>query len=113
MLPSTVLVQNGQTRAVEVCLGRRYLMISSAHIEQNKSHTYKYFIHIFSLFPLHVFLFFSVHSFLIDGLLDISLMVDPLSYFSFKSVLNHWYNKGRGMHYPGMVHIEDSLHIKE
>ena len=27
-------------------------------------------------------------------------MVDPLSYFSFQSVLHDWCNKGRGMCYP-------------
>ena len=37
------------------------------------------------------------------------LQVDPLSYFSFQSVLHDWCNKGRGMCYPvcGMVHIKD------
>ena len=37
--------------------------------------------------------------------------VDPLSYFSFQSVLHDWCNKGRGMCYPvcGMVHIKEPL----
>ena len=37
--------------------------------------------------------------------------VDPLSYFSFHSVLHNWFNKGRGMCYPvcGMVHIKEPL----
>ena len=45
------------------------------------------------------------------GLLDRSFIVDPLSYFSFQSVLHDWCNKGRGMHYPvcGMVHIKEPL----
>ena len=40
---------------------------------------------------------------------DRSLMVEPLSYFSFQPVLHDWCNKGRGMCYPvsGMVHIKD------
>ena len=37
--------------------------------------------------------------------------VDPLSYFSFQSVLHNWCNKGCGMCYPvcGMVHIKEPL----
>ena len=37
--------------------------------------------------------------------------VDPLSYFSFQSVLHDWCNKGRGMCYPvcGMMHIKEPL----
>ena len=37
--------------------------------------------------------------------------VDPLSYFSFQTVLHDWCNKGRGMCYPvcGMVHIKEPL----
>ena len=35
--------------------------------------------------------------------------VDPLSYFSFQPVLHDWCNKGRGMCYPGMVHIKEPL----
>ena len=37
------------------------------------------------------------------------MAVDPLSYFSFQSVLHDWCNKGRGMCYPvsGMVHIKE------
>ena len=39
------------------------------------------------------------------------LGVDPLSYFSFQSVLHDWCNKGCGMCYPvcGMVHIKEPL----
>ena len=42
------------------------------------------------------------------GSSDRSLMVDPLTYFSFQPVLHDWCNKGRGMCYPvcGMVHIK-------
>ena len=42
---------------------------------------------------------------------DQSLMVDPLSYFLFQTVLHDWCNKGCGMCYPvcGMGHIKDSL----
>ena len=42
-----------------------------------------------------------------DGSSDLSLLVDPLSYFSFQPVLHDWYNKGSGMCYPVcmMVHI--------
>ena len=38
-------------------------------------------------------------------------MVEPLSYFSFQSVLHDWYNKGSGMCYPvcGMMHIKEPL----
>ena len=37
--------------------------------------------------------------------------VDPLSCFSFQSVLHNWCNKSRGMCYPvcGMVHIKEPL----
>ena len=37
--------------------------------------------------------------------------VDPLSYFSFQSVLHNWCNKGRGMCYYvcGMVYIKEPL----
>ena len=38
-----------------------------------------------------------------------SLMVDPLSYFSFQPVHNEWYNKGHGMRY----HICGRMHVKE
>ena len=40
-----------------------------------------------------------------------TLMMDPLSYFSFQPVLHIWYNKGHGMCYPvcGMMHIKDPL----
>ena len=43
-----------------------------------------------------------------DGSSDRSVMVDPLSYFSFQPVLNDWYNTGRGMCYAvcGMVYIK-------
>ena len=46
-----------------------------------------------------------------DGSSDRSLMVDPLSYFSFQPVLHDWCNKGRGVCYPvyGMVHIKEPL----
>ena len=42
---------------------------------------------------------------------DRSFMVDPLSYFSFQSVLHDWCNKCRGICYPvcGMVHIKEPL----
>ena len=38
-------------------------------------------------------------------------MADPLSYFSFLSVLRDWCNKGLGMCYSvcGMVHIKEPL----
>ena len=38
---------------------------------------------------------------------DLSLMMNPLSYFSFQPVLHDWCNKGSGMWYLdcGMVHI--------
>ena len=37
--------------------------------------------------------------------------VDPLSYFSFQSVLYDWCNKGRGMYYPvyGVMHMKEPL----
>ena len=37
--------------------------------------------------------------------------VDPLSYFSFQSVLHDGCNKGRGMYYAvcGMMHIKERL----
>ena len=45
-----------------------------------------------------------------DGSSDRSLMVDPLSYFSFQPVVHDWWcNKDRGMMcYPvcGMMHIK-------
>ena len=43
--------------------------------------------------------------------LDRSFMVDPLSYFSFKPVLQDWCTKGCGICYPvyGMVHIKEPL----
>ena len=46
-----------------------------------------------------------------DGSSDRSFMVNPLSYFSFQSVLHDWCNKGRGMYYPvcGMMYIKYSL----
>ena len=42
---------------------------------------------------------------------DRSVMVDPLSYFSFQPVLHDWCNKGRGMCnlVCEMVHIKDAL----
>ena len=42
---------------------------------------------------------------------DRSLMVDPLSYFSFQPMLHDWYNKGPGMYHSvcGMVHIKEPL----
>ena len=42
-------------------------------------------------------------------------MVDPLSYFSFQSVLHDQYTNGRGMCCPflGMVHIKDPLLLIE
>ena len=45
------------------------------------------------------------------GCRDRYFMVDPLSYFSFRPVLNKWHNKGHSMCYPvyGMVHIIESL----
>ena len=38
-------------------------------------------------------------------------MMEPLSYFSFQSVLHDWCNKGRDMCYPfsGMMHIKEPL----
>ena len=38
-------------------------------------------------------------------------MVDPLSYFSFQSVLHNWRNKSCGVYYPvfGMVHIREHM----
>ena len=47
-----------------------------------------------------------------DGSSDRSLMVDPMSYFSFQPfTLNYWFNQRRFMCYPvcGMVHTEESL----
>ena len=46
-----------------------------------------------------------------DGSSDRSLMVDPLSYFSFQTVFYDWCNKGHGMCYLvcGMVHIKEPL----
>ena len=46
-----------------------------------------------------------------DGMSDRSLLVDPLSYFSFQLVLNDWCNKGRIMCYPvrGMMHVKEPL----
>ena len=40
-----------------------------------------------------------------------SLMVDPLSYFSFHPVPHDWCNKGRGVGYPinGMMYIKEPL----
>ena len=48
---------------------------------------------------------------MVDGSLDRSFMVDPLSYFSLKPVLHDWCNKGHGMCYPlcGMGHIKEPL----
>ena len=45
------------------------------------------------------------------GLSDQSLMVDPLSYFSFQPVHHNCCNKDCGMCYPvcGMVHIKEHL----
>ena len=50
-------------------------------------------------------------SYVVRGSSDQSLMVDPLTYFSFQPVLHDWYNTGCGMFYPvcGMVHIKDPL----
>ena len=44
-----------------------------------------------------------------DGSSDRSLMLDPLSYFSFHPVLHDWCNKGCGLCYPvcGRVHIKE------
>ena len=44
-----------------------------------------------------------------DRCSDRSFLVDPLSYFSFQSVLHHWCIKGRGMCYSvsGMMHIKE------
>ena len=44
-----------------------------------------------------------------DASLDWSIMVDPLSYFSFQPVLHDWCNKGDGMCYP----VCRIMHIKE
>ena len=46
-----------------------------------------------------------------DGSSDRSLMVDPLSYFSFQPVLHDWCNKGCGMCYPvcWMMHVKEPL----
>ena len=46
-----------------------------------------------------------------DGSLDLSFIVDSLSYFSNQPVLHNWCNKGCGMYYPvcGMVHIKQPL----
>ena len=46
-----------------------------------------------------------------DGSSDWSLLVDPLSYYSFEPVHHDWSNKGCGIRYPvdGMVHIKDLL----
>ena len=46
-----------------------------------------------------------------DGSSDRSLMVDPLSYFSFQLVLHDWCNKGRGICYPvcAVMHIKEPL----
>ena len=46
-----------------------------------------------------------------DGSSDRSLMVDPLSYFSFQPVLHNICGKGRGMcyHVCEMVHLRDPL----
>ena len=37
--------------------------------------------------------------------------LDPVSYFSFQTVINDWFNKDHGMYYPvcGMVHIKEPL----
>ena len=46
---------------------------------------------------------------------DQSFMVNPLSYFSLKSLLHNWCNKGRDMCYPVcvMVHINVPLLLIE
>ena len=45
-----------------------------------------------------------------DWSADRSLMVDPLSYFSFHPVLHNWSNKDRGMCNPcWIVHIKEPL----
>ena len=46
-----------------------------------------------------------------NGLLDRSLIVDPLRYFLFQPVLHNWCNKICGMGYPvcGIIHIKDPL----
>ena len=51
------------------------------------------------------------HFLIFDGSSDRSFMVDPLSYFSFQSVLHDWCNKGRCVCYPvcGIVHIKEPL----
>ena len=43
--------------------------------------------------------------------MDRSLIVDPLSYFTFQPMLHDWYNKGPGMYHSvcGMVHIKEPL----
>ena len=44
------------------------------------------------------------------GLSNWSLLVNPLTYFSFQPVLYSWYNKGHGMYYPNdMEHIGSLL----
>ena len=40
------------------------------------------------------------HPLMCDGSSDRSLMVDPLSYFSFQPVLHNWGNKGHSICYP-------------
>ena len=63
---------------------------------------------------LDVALWLSVHS-LCDGSSVQSLIVDPLRYFSFQSVLHNWGNKSCCISCPvcGVVHIKDTLLIIE
>ena len=46
-----------------------------------------------------------------DGSSDRSLIVDPLSYFSFQPLFHDWRNKGHGVCYPvcGRVYIKEPL----
>ena len=46
---------------------------------------------------------------------DQSLMMDPLSSFSFKLVFHDWYNEGSGICYPvcGLVYIKDPFLLIE
>ena len=48
---------------------------------------------------------------MVRGVVDQSLVVDPLSYFSFQPVLHDWCYKDSGVCYPvcGMVHIKEPL----
>ena len=57
----------------------------------------------------------AIYNCVVDGSSDRSLMLDPLSYFSFQPVFHDWCNKGRGMCYPidGMVHINEPMLLIE